>query len=116
MKNDMNKIDKITGEAIGIFLALVGVNFDVAGAILYGSRARGTHRVDSDVDLAVLLNGEPANAFLIQKSMSELAYDVLMDTGVNIEPLPIWLVEMDNPETFSNPSLLQSIATEGLRV
>jgi predicted nucleotidyltransferase len=47
-----------TGEAVRRFLALLSVRYDMAGAIVYGSRAQGTHRPDSDVDVAVLLKGD----------------------------------------------------------
>jgi predicted nucleotidyltransferase len=40
--------------------ALVGVRSDVLVAYLFGSRARGTAHDGSDVDVAVLVRGEPA--------------------------------------------------------
>ena len=54
----MNRIDHATEEAVRRFLALLGGRYSVAGAIVYGSRARGTHRPDSEADVAVLMNGE----------------------------------------------------------
>ncbi|GAC1611006.1 MAG: hypothetical protein NVS3B3_21170 [Aquirhabdus sp.] len=49
----MNRIDRNTEETIRRFLALIASRYDVATAIVYGSRARGTHHSDSDVDVAV---------------------------------------------------------------
>ena len=40
--------------------------------------------------------------------------DVLLETGINISPLPVWVDEWDHPETYSNPRLLQNIAAEGV--
>src|SRR4051812_23022202 len=40
--------------------ALAGVRADVIAAYLFGSRARGTARRDSDLDVALLLRGTPA--------------------------------------------------------
>ncbi len=54
----MNRIDRETEEAVRRFLSLIAERFDIAGAIVYGSRARGTHRPESDADVAVLLKGE----------------------------------------------------------
>src|SRR5260363_277875 len=54
----MNRIDPQTEAAVRRFLALIADRFDIAGAIVYGSRARGTHRPESDADVAVLLKGE----------------------------------------------------------
>jgi len=43
----------------GLARALGAVRPDVFAAYLFGSRARGTARADSDVDVAVLVRGEP---------------------------------------------------------
>jgi hypothetical protein len=48
--------------------------------------------------------------------MSDAAYDILLDTGINISPLPVWLDEWEHPETYVNPALLANIAREGVRV
>jgi len=37
---------------------------------------------------------------------------VLLETGVNISPLPVWVDQWEHPETFSNPRLLINIARE----
>lgn len=49
-----------------------------AGAILYGSRARGTHRPDSDADVLVLLRGEHRRFVTTKLELVDLAYDVLL--------------------------------------
>jgi predicted nucleotidyltransferase len=41
--------------------ALADVRSDVVAAYLFGSHGRGTAREDSDVDVAVLVRGEPAS-------------------------------------------------------
>lgn len=88
----------------------------MAGAILYGSRARGTHLPDSDADVAVLLQGDHQCFVTTKLAMSDTAFDVLLETGINISPLPIWLDEWEHPENFSNPELLRKIAREGIRL
>lgn len=84
------------------------------GAIVYGSRARGTHRPDSDADVAVLLNGEHLRFLTTKLAMADVAFEVLLDTGINISPLPVWVDEWEKPENYSNPALLRSIAKEGI--
>lgn len=96
------------------FLGLVASRYDVACAILYGSRARGTHRPDSDADVAVLLRGEHQRFLTTTLAMADIAYDVLLETGINISPLPVWLDEWEHPENYSNPALLRNIANEGI--
>ena len=110
------RIDQLTEAAVRRFLALIASRYDMAGAIVYGSRARGTHRPDSDADVAVLLTGEHQRFLSTKLAMADVAFDVLLETGVNISPLPIWLDEWEHPETYSNPSLLQNIAREGIRL
>lgn len=112
----MRHLDQDTQQAIQRFLALIASHYSVAGAILYGSRARGTHHRDSDADLAVLLQGEHQRFLTTKLAMADTAFDVLLETGINISPLPIWLDEWEHPENFSNPELLWNIAKEGIRL
>lgn len=112
----MNHIDKDTEHAVRRFLGLIADTHHPAGAILFGSRARGSHRPDSDADVAVLLNG-PLQRFLPTKlAMADVAFDVLLETGINISPLPVWLDEWNHPENYSNPDLLRNIAHDGIRM
>lgn len=112
----MDRLDRDTQEAVRRFLALLADRYDMAGAIVYGSRARGTHRPDSDADVAVLLKGERRRVLDTTSAMADVAYDVLLETGINISPLPVWLDEWEHPEMFSNPVLLRTIAAEGIRL
>lgn len=110
------QLDSENEAAARRFLSLIADRYDIAGALLYGSRARGTHRPDSDADLAVILRGEPQRVLPTTLEMSDVAYDVLLETGINISPLPVWLDEWMRPETHSNPALLRNIAAEGIPV
>jgi len=49
--------DAATAHAARIFVASVGRQYPVRAALLFGSRARGGFRPDSDADIAVLLDG-----------------------------------------------------------
>jgi uncharacterized protein len=109
-------IDHDTEEAVRRFLVLIAGRYDVAGTIVFGSRARGTHRPDSDADVAVLLSGEHQRFLTTKLAMADVAFDVLLETGINISPLPVWLDEWEHPENYSNPALLQNIASEGFRL
>ena len=111
-----DRIDHATEQAVRRFLAVIASRYDMAGAIVYGSRARGTHRPNSDADVAVLLKGEHQRVLTTTLSMADVAYDVLLETGINIAPLPVWLDEWEHPERYSNPSPLHNIAHEGVRL
>jgi len=108
--------DKTTGNVVRRFLNLIAERYDVEGAILYGSRARGTHRQDSDADVVVLLRGEHQRFLTTKLDMADVAFDVLLETGILISPLPIWLDEWEHPENYSNPTLLHNISREGVRL
>ena len=112
----MNRIDHDTEEAVRRFVSRISDRYDMAQVIVYGSRARGTHRPDSDADVAVLLRGEHQRFLSAKLDMADVAFDVLLETGILISPLPIWLDEWEHPETWSNPALLRNIDREGVRL
>lgn len=112
----MNQVDPETEKAVRHFIALIHSRYDLAGTIVYGSRARGTHDRDSDADVAVLLYGEHQRVLPTTLAMADVAYDVLLGTGINISPLPVWVDEWEHPERYSNPALLHNIAKEGVRL
>lgn len=112
----MNRIDERTQEAVGRFRTLISARYDVAGILVYGSRARGTHRPDSDADVAVLLRGEHHPFLATKLDMADVAFDVLLESGILISPLPVWLDEWQYPEAYSNPDLLRNIALDGVQL
>jgi len=109
-------IDTDTEQALRLFLARLAGSHDLAGAILYGSRARRDHRPDSDADLAVLLRGRPGRFLDTKLALADIAYDVLLETGILIQPFPIWEEEWEHPERSLNPTLLRNISREGVRL
>jgi predicted nucleotidyltransferase len=56
-------------------------------AILYGSRARGDHRPDSDYDIAVFIK-EPGEFTVECARLAEVTTDILFDTGAVISATP----------------------------
>lgn len=112
----LTDIDIDTLNASQAFLKALASHYSLAGAILFGSRARKIYRPDSDADIAVLLHGRPGKFVATKLDMDDFAYDILLDTGIRIQPLPIWEEEWQHPETYSNPRLLQNIEREGIRL
>jgi predicted nucleotidyltransferase len=109
-------IDPPTERAMRVFLERARQAFDVEGVLLFGSRARHSHRPDSDADLAVLLNG-PNRPFLDTKlALADIAFDVLLETGILIQPLPIWEDEWEHPEHHNAPALIRNVRREGIRL
>lgn len=57
-------------------------------AYLFGSRARGDHRPDSDADIAVVLETFEASPLAEKMKLVDLAFDALTDAGLMIQPWP----------------------------
>ena len=108
------KLDRDLKRAIDLFMRQAMARYDVRAAYLFGSRARGDHHDESDADVAIVLNGSPGSVLNTKLEMADLAYDAMLDTGVRIQPMPIWQVHWDNPTRFSNPALVRAIQREGI--
>ena len=98
------------------FLGKLSGTYNVAQAIVFGSRARGDHRPDSDLDLAIVLNGDRRDFIDTKLDMAGIAFDVLMETGILVQPLPLWDGDLAYPERFTNPALIRTIAKDGIRL
>lgn len=109
-------LDPATARALRAFTARVEREYDVSRVVLFGSRARRDHRPDSDADVAVVLHGQRGPFLDTKLALADIAYDVLLETGVLIQPLPLWDDQWEHPERFSNPALLRSISREGVRL
>jgi predicted nucleotidyltransferase len=112
----LNALDPSTERAARAFLSAIEKLYPVVGAVIYGSRARGDHKPDSDADLAVLLPGPHGSTVNTMLDMIDAAYAVELESGIVVSPLPIWQDQWEHPEQFSNPGLLRNIQREGVRL
>ena len=109
-------VDGATLEAARMFLDQVEATYRPITVLIYGSRARGDHRPDSDADLAVILAGQRSDRSVVTRAFSGIAFDILMKTGVRIHALCLWEAELRRPSSFSNPALIANIVREGARL
>jgi len=102
-------LDRDTERAARLFMQRVEGEYRAIEGLVFGSRARGAHKADSDADLAVILRGDHGNRYKVAGEMAGIAFDVMLETGILIDPLPLWEDELKRPETFSNPALIENI-------
>ncbi len=82
---------------------------------LFGSRARGEARRESDIDLAVVMR-DTRDVDGARRDLSDISYDVLIETG---EEVQAWLVpasEWTNPHLACNPVLIMAMKRDGIDV
>lgn len=109
-------IDAPTTLAARLFLKKVRMRHPDADAVLFGSRARGDFHAESDVDIAVLLPTAPPSRMAAAVEMADMAFDVLLETGLLIAPLPFSRAEFAMPDTSDSPALVEAIRREGVRL
>jgi hypothetical protein len=81
--------------------------------LLFGSRARGDARPDSDYDVAVILRDGDWDFWPEKMRLAGLAYDILLDHGLYIQPWPIQRSALGSPETHSKRRLIEAVRKEG---
>jgi len=109
----MKVLDPDTESVVRAFLARLPAELRVEYAILYGSRARGEDRPDSDADLA-LIRAEGEADWDLVGDLAELACDVYFERGILVQPVPISLNHWLNPERFPRPGFLRNVARDGI--
>jgi uncharacterized protein len=107
-------IDKQTKHAIKVFLGMIAASYSIHKSILFGSRARHTHSIESDADIAIILNGEKGQRSSVAMDMAGISFRAMLQTGILVDALPLWQTEMEHPELFSNPELIENIQREGV--
>jgi predicted nucleotidyltransferase len=109
----MKFLDPDTESAVRDFLARIPADIRLEQAILFGSRARGEHRPDSDADVALILH-ERGDDGMTLMMLAELAYYAYLDTGIMVQPVPIAIEDWLNPAAFPRPGFLRNVAREGI--
>jgi predicted nucleotidyltransferase len=107
-------LQRDTEHAVQAFARRVADEYDLLGAVLFGSRAGHGYRPDSDADLAVLLRGERGPRIDVALRLADIAFEVMLETGILIDAIPFWEEEWAHPERFANPALIENIRREGV--
>lgn len=95
-------------------VAIARARYPVVEAWLYGSHARGEARDDSDVDVAIVVEDHMNDVGRARWDLAGDAFDLMLETGRRVSPLPVTMAKWRAPETFSNPFLLHNIRKDGI--
>ena len=109
-------LDGTTAKALDAFLeALAAARFPfVSKVLLYGSRARGDHRPDSDADVAVVVTGD--RVVLKGMDVRGATYRARGLYDERVSPLTLAKEHLDNPNTSPNPAFHRSVVRDGVEL
>jgi uncharacterized protein len=86
------------------------------GLWLFGSRARGDHDPDSDVDVAVVLRQRLPHPFATTREILRETYDLLLERGYDIQPWPLEEGSLEDPDAHPYPMISRSVLREGVAI
>jgi hypothetical protein len=96
-------IDLQTSHATNLFMEKLRHRYPAVDAVLFGSRARGDFHAESDADIAVVLPGVLASRSAAAGVMADMAFDVLLETGV--------LISAQGNPSRGYPSVTETVMT-----
>jgi len=99
-------------EAVRVFVRSLNVRFPemITRVILFGSKARGDSRLDSDIDVLVIVRRED---WRLSNAISTLAARISLENGVLLGPIVIGQERWERMER-ERFSLYRNIIKEGL--
>jgi antitoxin ChpS len=108
-------LDPGTRIALTSFKALLAARYGerLRSIYLFGSRARGEQRPDSDADVAVFLD-QVTDPIGEQFDLIDAGYDILLETGVNIQPWVFDEASVTDPGHYPAPHLVARIRQDGV--
>jgi len=83
---------------------------------LFGSRARGDHRPDSDADVAVFLREGQGNPLDERYDVIEDTYDLLLERGLYMQPWTLPEGALQQPDRHPGGHLAKAVLRDGVRV
>lgn len=108
-------IDRESEDAVRLYIDLIKHKFEIIEVHVFGSRARGTHRPDSDLDFAIIVEEKPSG-LKPTFYLADEAYRVMEMTGIVMSAVLVAKSEWLHPETAYNRWLIETIRREGVEI
>ena len=83
---------------------------------LFGSRARGDHEPDSDVDVAVVLDRKMPRSYGAKRQLLEDTYELMLETGHYIQPWALEKGALERPDAHPSAQISRAVLRDGLRI
>ena len=122
-KPRLSGLDAVTQEAVRLFISSLDTGSlpPISRIILYGSRARGDHRDDSDVDIMLVFAGPRPSDDTISEVCNAMAdaqarANAALPPGVDVASLCTWADEPDEPDVRFNPEHYRNVLADGVDV
>jgi hypothetical protein len=98
-------------KALDDYIAAVRAHYGdrLVDILVFGSRARGDHRPDSDADIAVVLRDGDWGFWDEQMNLAGLAYEVLLDHGLFIQPWPVSRTAWETPASSPKRRFIETV-------
>lgn len=102
-------LDPAALDAARRLVAIARARYPVVEAWLYGSHARAEAREDSDVDVAVVVDGTREEARTAGRALADDSVDILLDTGLVLSPVVVPASMWRSPDRLPNPLFVRNV-------
>lgn len=98
-------------QALGALVGAVRVHYGkrLHDVLVFGSRARGEGRSDSDVDVAVVLRDGNWDYWDEKLHLVDLSWKALWDAELIVEPWLVTKAVWDDPDLHRNPHFVRDV-------
>ena len=97
--------------ALGAYIDRVQAHYGprLHDIIVFGSRARGDHKAESDVDLAIILRDDDWRFWSEKFVIADFSYEALMDADLVVQGWPVALTAWQSPNGHPQQRLIEAM-------
>ncbi len=113
----MNDLSAVPVEAVNAFLkSLEDADIpEISRVLIYGSRARGDHHEESDLDIAIVFRGKPpAKRQTIRDEIRRKSIEARFTFGFVVSPQALWEDSLAHPERMPNAGFYRDVNRDAI--